>query len=90
MVALDRAPPKTWTIIVYSPPAAYWSGAETQHIDGIADGSRAPALAVKIATLISAFATASCANDPLDPMASSSPWTRIYDIILLGMYKFLI
>ena len=45
-----------------------------RHIDGIADGSWAPTLAIKIATLISAFATASCPDEQLDPMASSSAW----------------
>jgi hypothetical protein len=65
-------------MIIYS-PAEYWSAAETRHIDGIADGSRAPAFAVKIAALISAFATASCPDDPPDPMASSSACTRIDD-----------
>lgn len=53
-------------------PAADWSAAEMRHIDGIADGSLAPALAVKTEAVLSAATTASGPVDPLEPKHSNS------------------
>lgn len=53
-------------------PAGYCRAAEMRHIDGIADGSLAPALAVKTAAFFSAAVMASVPVDPLPPIDSKS------------------
>lgn len=57
-------------------PPGYWRAADTRHMDGVADGSLAPALAVNIAAFFSAAATASGPVEPFAPMASNSAWYK--------------
>lgn len=59
------------SLLTGSLPAGYRRAAETRHMDGIADGSLAPAFAVNTAACFSAIATASGPVDPFEPMDSS-------------------
>lgn len=57
-------------------PAGYCRAAEMRHIEGIAEGSLAPALAVSTAAFLSAVATASGPVEPFAPIDSKSAWTE--------------